>query len=95
MTCATGTQIYTYPGYDDFAGWPVQRDTHDVGVVILDQPIAVSEYGQLAEPNTLDALYTARGTQDAIFTVAAMGSPTKALSPSSHSGSGSWPRRRW
>lgn len=73
VTCATGTQIYTYPGYDNFAGWPVERDTHDVGIVILDQPISLGEYGQLAEPGTLDSLYAARGLQDAIFTVSGYG----------------------
>src|SRR5215204_1066333 len=64
VTCATGTQIYTYPEYDEFAGWPVDRDTSDIGVVILDQAIALPEYGQLAEPGTLDELHEARGLQD-------------------------------
>lgn len=71
VTCATGTQIFTYPDYDEFAGWPVDRDTSDVGVVILDQAIALPEYGVLAAPNTLDELHEAR--QDVIFTVSGYG----------------------
>jgi hypothetical protein len=73
VTCATGTQIYTYPDYDEFAGWPVDRDTSDVGVVILDQAIALPEYGVLAEPGTLDELHEARGLEDVIFTVSGYG----------------------
>jgi secreted trypsin-like serine protease len=73
VTCATSDELYTYDVYDNFAGWPVERDTGDVGIVILDQPITVAEYGELAEPGTLDTLYSARGTQDAIFTVSGYG----------------------
>lgn len=73
VTCATATQIYTYPDFDNFAGWPMDRDTSDVGIVILDQPISIPEYGVLAEPGTLDGLHEARGLQDAIFTVSGYG----------------------
>ena len=72
VTCATGTQMFWYPDYDEFAGWPVDRDTSDVGVVILDQAITLSEYGVLAAPNTLDALH-GTGTSTTIFTVSGYG----------------------
>ena len=67
--CATASRIYNY-GFDDFAGFP---NTRDVGVVILDQPIALPEYGQLPAPGTLDNLGTARGTKNTIFTVSGYG----------------------
>lgn len=73
VTCATATEIYTYPAYDNFAGWPVDRDTSDVGVVILEQPISLAEYGVLAEPGTLDSLHEARGIHDTTFTVSGYG----------------------
>ena len=41
--CATSSKLFNF-GFDNFAGFP---DTHDAGVVILDQPIAMPEYGQL------------------------------------------------
>ena len=42
VVCATSDELYDF----DFAngGFP---ETHDVGLVILDQPIALAEYGQL------------------------------------------------
>ncbi len=56
-TCATSDELYNY-GFDDFAGFP---NTKDVGLVILDQPIKLPEYGVLAAPGSLDALATRRG----------------------------------
>jgi hypothetical protein len=69
--CATSTQgkIYNY-GFANFAGFP---NTHDAGVVILDQAIAMSEYGQLPQPGTLDGLGTARGTKNTVFTASGYG----------------------
>jgi hypothetical protein len=69
VTCATSDELYNY-GFDDFAGFP---DTHDVGLVILDQPINLSEYGVLAPVGTLDSLATRRGRNDTIFTVSGYG----------------------
>jgi Trypsin len=51
-TCATSDELYNY-GFDDFASFP---NTHDVGLVILDQPIKLPEYGALAAPGSLDTL---------------------------------------
>ena len=78
--CATSDELFNY-GFDDFAGFP---DTHDAGLVILDQPITLPEYGQLAAPGTLDALATRRGLQDLTITASGYGlsysSPVKVES---------------
>jgi Trypsin len=63
VTCATGTEMYSM-------GLPIQQD---VGVVILDQPITLSAYGQLAPVGTLDPLFSERGLQDVTFTVSGYG----------------------
>lgn len=67
--CATSSAIHNY-GFADFAGFP---NTGDVGVVILDQPIAMPEYGRLPAAGTLDGLGTARGRKDTEFTVSGYG----------------------
>lgn len=69
VTCATSDELYNY----DFSGSLTLPNTHDVGLVILDQPINLSEYGELPEPNLLDSYATARGVQDAVFTVSGYG----------------------
>lgn len=66
--CATSDELYDF-GFDDFAGFPNIRDA---GLVILDQPIALSEYGQLPEAGTLDALHEQR-RNDITFTVSGYG----------------------
>jgi secreted trypsin-like serine protease len=67
--CATSHQLFNF-GFDNFAGFP---NTHDVGLLILDQTIAMPEYGQLPSPGTLDALSAARGTRNTLFTVSGYG----------------------
>lgn len=67
--CATSNEIYNY-GFANFANFP---NTHDVGLVILNQPISLPEYGQLPQPGSLDGLDTARGTKDTAFTVSGYG----------------------
>lgn len=67
--CATSDELYNY-GFANFAGFPNIRD---VGLVILDQPIAMPEYGQLPSPDTLSNLGTARGQKDTVFTVSGYG----------------------
>jgi secreted trypsin-like serine protease len=67
--CATSDEIYNY-GFANFAGFP---NTRDVGLVILDQPIAMPEYGQLPAAGALDGLSTARGKKDTLFTVSGYG----------------------
>ncbi len=68
--CATSDEVYTYPGYDGFATFP---NTGDVGLVILDQPIELGEYGVLAVAGSLDRLATRRGRQDLTFTSSGYG----------------------
>jgi hypothetical protein len=67
--CATSDELYNY-GFDDFAGFP---DIKDAGLVILDQPIQLAEYGSLAAAGTLDGLHERRGQQDVTFTVSGYG----------------------
>jgi Trypsin len=67
--CATSDELYNY-GFANFAGFP---NTHDVGLVILDQPITLSEYGVLPAAGTLDGLDKARGQKDTVFTVSGYG----------------------
>jgi len=67
--CATSDELYNY-GFANFAGFP---NTHDAGLVILDQPITMSEYGILPTGDVLSGLETARGTKDTIFTVSGYG----------------------
>jgi secreted trypsin-like serine protease len=69
VTCATSDQLYNF----DFSGSLTVPDTHDVGLVILDQPIMLDEYGVLAEANSLDQFATQRGLQDLTFTVSGYG----------------------
>jgi len=69
VTCATSDQLYNF----DFPGDLLVPDTHDVGLVILDQPIFLPEYGVLAEAGSLDKLATQRGRQDLTFTVSGYG----------------------
>ena len=69
VTCATSDELYNY-GFANFAGFP---NTRDLGLVILDQAINLSEYGQLAPAGTLDPLATQRGRNDTVFTVSGYG----------------------
>jgi hypothetical protein len=67
--CATSDELYNY-GFANFAGFP---NTHDTGLVILDQPISLPEYGVLPAAGALDGLDKARGTKDTLFTVSGYG----------------------
>ena len=67
--CATSGEMYNY-GYTSMDAVP---ETKDAGLVILDQPIALSEYGRLAAPGTLDSLATKRGQQETMFTSSGFG----------------------
>jgi hypothetical protein len=62
VTCATSDELYNY-------GYPAPLpNTHDVGLVILDQPIPLPEYGALAAAGSLDRLATRRGHRALTFT---------------------------
>ena len=80
VTCATSDEIYNF-GFADFEGFP---NTRDAGLVILDQPISLPEYGVLAAPGSLDALATQRGLQDLTMTISGYGltrsNPTGTIS---------------
>lgn len=63
-----GGTPYTHPQYDPDASY-----LHDLGVVVLDEPIFLDEYGLLPELNELDSLATERGQQDVTFTAVGYG----------------------
>ena len=70
------SQLFNY-GFNNFVGFP---DTHDTGLVILDQPIGqtkyastVTRFAKLATAGSLDKLATRRGQQDVTFTVSGYG----------------------
>lgn len=56
-TWTSGTAV-PHPQYDDYAQFP---NTYDIGVVLLDQPIHVPQYGRLPSLRQFDFLATARG----------------------------------
>jgi secreted trypsin-like serine protease len=65
----TSDELYNY-GFANFAGFP---NTHDAGLVVLDQPIYMSEYGELPTVGVLDSLGTARGLKKPVFTPSGYG----------------------
>src|SRR5262249_22457625 len=67
--CATSAAMYSY-GFNNFAGFP---NTHDLGIVILDHPIHVSNYASLAATGSLDELSTQRGLQNQTVTITGYG----------------------
>lgn len=67
--CATSDELYNY-GFSKSGGLP---NTRDVGLVILDQEIAMPEYGALGAAGTLDRLATRRGQQELTFTASGYG----------------------
>lgn len=76
--CTTASELISY-GYP--AGFP---QTRDAALVILDNPINLSEYGVLATAGALDVLATKRGRQAIDFTVSGYGltytNPAKTIS---------------
>jgi V8-like Glu-specific endopeptidase len=58
-----GGTPYTHPDYDPDAFF-----LHDVGVVVLDEPVVRSTYGTLPDIDQLDAFATRRGRNKATFT---------------------------
>lgn len=69
-TSVDGT-AYTHPQYNPNAFF-----LFDLGVVVLDEPIAMSEYGVLPELDQLDGLKTMRGQKDVTFTAVGYGMQT-------------------
>jgi V8-like Glu-specific endopeptidase len=59
---------FTHPMYDPNAFF-----LYDLGVVVLDEPIYMDEYGVLPELDQLDVMKTKRGKQDTTFTAVGYG----------------------
>lgn len=59
---------FTHPQYD-----PAAFFLYDLGVVVLDEPVVMDEYGALPALDQLDALKTRRGRQDTTFTAVGYG----------------------
>lgn len=59
---------YTHPDYDPNAFF-----LYDLGVVVLDEPMFMDEYGTLPELDQLDVMKTRRGKQDTTFTAVGYG----------------------
>jgi hypothetical protein len=55
----TSGRAVPHPNYDDYADFP---NTYDIGVVLLDEPIYVAEYGTLPALGQFDYLSTKRGS---------------------------------
>lgn len=68
FTGDVGGTPYTHPNYDPNAFF-----LYDLGVVVLDEPIYMDEYGALPALNQLDAMKTKRGKQDTTFTAVGYG----------------------
>lgn len=68
FTGQVGGTPYTHPDYD-----PAAFFVRDVGVVVLDEPVPMAEYGALPSPNVLDQYKTKRGLQKATFTAVGYG----------------------
>jgi secreted trypsin-like serine protease len=63
-----GGTPYTHPQYNPNAFY-----LYDLGVVVLDEPYELSQYGALPELNQLDSLKTRRGQQNVTFTAVGYG----------------------
>ena len=66
-TFVTGT-TYTHPEYN--TGFP---NTRDVGIVVLDEPVVMADYGVLPDIGALDSLATERGQSNQLFTIVGYG----------------------
>lgn len=75
--CGESDTMFNY-GFNNFAGFP---NIHDVGIVVLDQPLDLPEYATLASAGTVDFLQTARGQTDTDLRVSGYGISYKLLTP--------------
>ena len=66
--CVEATEWYAHPLFETAPFF-----MHDVGVVILEEPIFLDEYGELPEVDQLDVLKKRRGRQDTTFTAVGYG----------------------
>lgn len=85
VTCATSDELHDYDYATSGPPWREFPDIRDVGLVVLDQPISLAEYGELAASGTLDDLATRRGHKETTFSLSGYGltwaNPTHELSP--------------
>jgi hypothetical protein len=63
-------EVVPHPQYDDYSAFPL---TFDVGLVILSDPVWLSEYGQLPAEGFLDAVLKERGNSGNWFTAVGYG----------------------
>ena len=63
-----GGTTFTHPEYD-----PAAFFLHDVGLVVLDSPMTMDQYGHLPQQDELDVLARRRGQQDQTFTAVGYG----------------------
>jgi hypothetical protein len=68
FTGDVGGTPYTHPDYNPNAFF-----FRDLGVVVLDEPMVMDEYGELPTLDQLDALKTKRGVQNVSFTAVGYG----------------------
>lgn len=68
FTGAAGGTPFTHPQYDPDAFY-----LYDLGVVVLDEPIVMGDYGALPERDVLDMMARKRGMQDVTFTAVGYG----------------------
>jgi hypothetical protein len=59
--------------HPEWTGYLTIPNTHDVGVVVLDEPVSMPKYGKLAPMNYLDELAVRRGLKNVKFTVVGYG----------------------
>ncbi len=67
VLCATSDELY------DFGFSLTLPNTMDAGIVVLDQPIMLAEYGSLAVAGSLDQFATARGQKNLTVTASGYG----------------------
>lgn len=68
FTGQVGGTPYTHPNFDPNAFF-----LYDLGVVVLDEPVVMAQYGALPTLNQLDSLKTQRGKKDVTFTAVGYG----------------------
>ena len=68
FTGDVGGTTYTHPQYDPNAFF-----LYDLGVVELEEPVVMDEYGSLPQLNELDRMAKRRGQQDVTFTAVGYG----------------------
>ncbi|WP_199422010.1 S1 family peptidase [Actinotalea solisilvae] len=75
-TSVEGTP-YAHPEYDDAAFY-----LHDLGVVVLDEPVLLEEYGAIPEEGYFDDFFVARGQNPQLFTAVGYGLQRNMPEPS-------------